>query len=297
VNVPPDEETRALREDEWAVPPGQAAAPPPPVPPPDARPAPPPGPPRGWLAVENPWPWLLLVLVAVAALLIWLFAFRGHSDRAQVPRVLGLTQQAAVAKLNDAGFPVKSVVRAGPTPRGRVFAQIPGSGTQLKKGQQVSIAVSNGSPPKASPGTTTTTATTTAKPVAPPVAVPDVTGKPMSQAGAAIETAGLVPDTFAITRSEPPGTVVSQDPSAGTKLAAGKSVRLDVSNGGSTVPEVAIPNVTGQKAADARSKLWAAKLTTHTVYESGDAGIVLRQEPSGGLKRVEFTQVTLHVGR
>ena len=274
-----------------------ADRPPPPVPPPDARPEPPPGPPPGWLAAENPWPWLFLVLLAVAGLLIWLFLFRGHSDKATVPRVVGLSQSAAIRRLNDAGFNVTAVRRPAKSPAGRVFAQKPGAGSRLKKHQTVVINVSNGAAPKAStpPATTTTTQTTTT--AAPTVAVPAVTGKQQPDAGGAIEAVGLVPDSFPMQSSEPPGTVVAQDPGAGTKLAAGKSVRLNVSSGGAQQPAVTIPTVTGAKAADARAKLWAAKLTVRTIYQSGKVGIVLREQPSGGGKAPAYSQVTLYVGR
>jgi serine/threonine-protein kinase len=284
------------REEEW---PAAAAGPPPPVPPPDAAPPPPlQGPPRGWLAVENPWPWLLLVLLPVAALLIWLFLIRGHSDRTTVPRVVGLTQPAAIKKLNDAGFDVTAVRRPGKAPAGVVFAQKPGAGSQLKKKQTVTIDVSNGVAPKpsaTSPTTTAKTATTT--PAAPTVTVPDITGKAQAEAGAAIETLGLVPDSYPADAADPAGTVVSQDPAAGAKLPAGKSVRLNVSTGGGSQQSVKVPNVTGQKAADARAKLWAAELTVRTVYEKGAAGVVLRQQPAGGGQAAAFSQVTLTVGR
>jgi serine/threonine-protein kinase len=175
-----------------------------------------------------------------------------------------------------------------------VFAQKPGAGSQLKKKQTVVIDVSNGVAPKLPPPKTTSTATTATK--APQVAVPDVTGKVQTEAGPAIEAIGLVPDTFPKNDTQPPGVVVSQDPAAGTKVPAGKSVRLDVSTGGNQTATT-VPDVTGQKAADARAALWAAKLTTRTVYAQGTVGVVLRQQPSGGGQVPAFTQVTLTVGR
>ena len=287
------EEPTAVRTEEWPV---AGGTPPPPVPPPDAAPEPPPGPPPGWLAVENPWPWLALVLVAVAALLVWLFAIRGSSDRATVPRVVGLSQPVAIKKLQDAGFNVTAVRKPAKSPAGRVFAQRPGAGTQLKKKQSVLIDVSNGVAPKLPPPKTSTSTTATVA-TAPQVAVPDVKGKVLTEAGPAVEAAGLVPDTFPTNGTQPPGVVVSQDPAAGTKVAAGKSVHLDVSTGGANRPASTVPDVTGQKAADARAKLWAAKLTTRTDYAKGTIGVVLRQQPAGGGQAPAFSQVVLTVGR
>jgi beta-lactam-binding protein with PASTA domain len=288
------DEPTAVRTEEWPVAEG---TPPPPVPPPDAAPGPPPGPPPRWLAVENPWPWLALVLVAVAALLVWFFAIRGSSDRATVPRVVGLSQPVAIKKLQDAGFNVTALRKPAKAPAGRVFAQKPGAGTQLKKKQTVVIDVSNGVAPKLPPPKKTATSTTATVATAPQVAVPDVKGKVQTEAGPAIEALGLVPDTFPVSGGQTAGVVVAQSPAAGTKIAAGKSVRLDVSTGGGNQPASTVPDVTGQKAADARAKLWAAKLTTRTVYEQGTIGVVLRQQPGGGGQAPAFSQVTLTVGR
>ena len=287
------EEPTAVRTEEWPV---AEATPPPPVPPPDAAPEPPPGPPPGWLAVENPWPWLALVLVAVAALLVWLFAIRGSSDRATVPHVVGLSQPVAIKKLQNAGFNVTALRKPAKAPAGRVFAQRPGGGTQLKKKQTVVIDVSNGVAPKLPPPKTNTSTTATVA-TAPPVAVPDVKGKVQTEAGPAIEAVGLVPDTFPVSGGQTPGVVVAQSPAAGTKIPAGKSVHLDVSTGGGNQPASTVPDVTGQTAADARAKLWAAKLTTRTVYAKGTVGVVLRQQPAGGGQAPAFSQVTLTVGR
>src|SRR5207245_2566506 len=80
-------------------------------------------------------------------------------------------------------------------PAGRVFAQRPGAGTQLKKKQTVLIDVSNGVAPKLPPPKTSTSTTATVA-TAPQVAVPDVKGKVLTEAGPAVEAAGLVPDTF-----------------------------------------------------------------------------------------------------
>jgi beta-lactam-binding protein with PASTA domain len=288
-----DDRTEVIRQEEWPA----AEGAPPPVPPPDAAPGPPPGPPPGWLAVENPWPWLLLVLVAVAALLVWLFAIRNHDNKNTVPRVVGLQQQPAINRLNNAGFNVTAVRKPGKPPAGRVFAQKPGAGSRLKKKQTVVIDVSNGVPASTAPAATTTSSKPTTTVAAPQVSMPDATGKAQADGGAAVEAAGLVPDTFPITSDQPSGTVVTQDPPAGTKLAASKSVRLNVSAGSGNQPNVNVPNVVGQKAGDARAALWKAKLTTRTVYDNGTAGVVLREQPAAGGQSPAFSQVTITVGR
>jgi serine/threonine-protein kinase len=260
-----------------------------PGPPPVA--APPPAPPPARM-VENVWPWLLLVALVAAGILIWLFLIRGN-DKGTVPRVVGLPQRAAVERLNDEGYDVTAVRTPSKSPRGQVFAQKPGAGSQLDKDQTVTIRVSSGAAvasggakPKPKPKQPAT------KPRATTVAIPDVVGRPLPDAGGELEAAGLVADSEPIKSQEPPGTVVAQNPGAGTKIPAGETVSLQAAQGGGTA---SIPDVVGQTAADARAKLWAAKLTVRTLYRSGKPGVVLSQQPSGTAPA--YSQVTLTVGR
>lgn len=308
--LPPDD-TGVLRPDEdtavhEAVAPESVAPERAPLAPPAAAPRPwlpgpgPPGPPRGWLAVENPWPWLLLVLVPVAALLVWLLLLRGHGANQTVPRVVGLRQSAAVARLTRAGYDVTVVRAPSRRPLDVVFAQRPGAGSRLGKQQSVTIDVANGSKPVARPKpaplpTTATTATTAAS-----VTVPQVAAEVQADAGGAVEAAGLVPDSYPVRSSEPPGTVVAQSPAAGTPLATGGTVRLNVSSGTNAQPSASVPDVSGQTAADARAALWNAKLTVRTVYahapSAAQIGHVLG-ETGAGSTLPAFSQVTITVGR
>lgn len=261
--------------------------------------APPPGPPPGWLAWENPWPWLAaLALLVLAGVLIWLFLFN-KSDRATVPRVVGLPQATAEKRVNDAGFDSTVVRKPAKAPRGTVFSQSPGAGTRLKKHQNVTLNVSIG-PLKVrettTPTTTTSATTTTA---APTVAMPNVVGRAQPDAGGAVQAAGLVADTYPAKGSQTAGVVVSETPSAGTTVKAGTIVRLNVSAGPGTQPATTVPNVTGQQAPAARDALWRASFTVRTIYRSsgGHVGAVIQQQPSGGGKAPRYTQITLYVGR
>jgi len=253
---------------------------------------------------ENPWPWLAaFLLLVIAGLVVWFFVFRG-SDRATVPRVVGMHDAQARSRLNHAGFNIKEILGPSARPSGVVVSQAPGGGTQLKKDQTVVIHVSNGHRPTTSTTTATTTGATTTGATTtvatPMVSVPNVTGKQQTLGGGAVEAAGLVADTFPVNSSQPAGTIVSQSPAAGTKVEAGQSVRLNVSAGSATQPAKSVPNVVGQKAPAARTALWTASFTVHTVYRSGakaELGTVLAQQPSGGGSAPAYSQVTLTVGR
>ncbi len=270
----------------------------------EAAPAgPPPGPPRGWLAWENPWPWLAaLGLLVVAGLLVWLLVFN-KSNRATVPAVVGSKDTVAVKQLNDAGFNVKEIRGPSAKPLAIVVSQEPGGGTQLKKNETVVIHVSNGQKPVSTTTTTTpttTTATTTAATTSaspPTVAMPDVVGKQQADGAGAVEAAGLVADTFAAKSSQPAGTITAETPSAGTQVKAGESVKLTVSSGSTTPGSQSVPNVVGKKASDARTALWTAGFTVKTTYKSGQAGEVVSQQPAGGASAPGYSQVTLVVGR
>src|SRR5512133_1814322 len=87
----------------------------PPVPPPE-----PAGPPPS--LINDVWPWLgLLGLLAVAGLLVWLFVLRGdHGKGHVVPAVVGLQEPAAIKRLTDDGYDVRSIHQPMKRPRGIV---------------------------------------------------------------------------------------------------------------------------------------------------------------------------------
>jgi beta-lactam-binding protein with PASTA domain len=287
-----------ISDDTEAHEPVVAAPPPPPPAPPAAGPRPP-----GLYA--DVWPWLaLLGILALAGLLVWLFAFRGGSSGRIVPGVVGLQQQRAIARLTGDGFGVRALVAPSRRPRGIVFAQRPGGGSRLGKGQNVEIDVSNGlAPPKASTttsatGATTTSRTTTAAAPAQQAAVPDVSGEGAAAGAGQLEAAGFVAETEPVAESGTAGSIVTQDPAGGSQAALGSAVRVSVATGSSRAA-VQAPSVVGQKAAAARAALLDAKLTVKTAYRNGrakDAGVVLSQSPVAGSTQPAWTQVTITVG-
>lgn len=258
------------------------------------RPAGPP--PRALL--DDVWPWLaLLGLLAVAALLVWLFVFRGNQHNGHVvPGVVGLQQQAAIKKLTADGYSVKAIVGPSRQPRGLVASQVPGGGSRLTQGSTVTLHVSNGQAATVAAtttaATTTTTATTTA--AAPTAVVPDVTGQDMVSGAGQVEAAGFVAETDPVPGGGSPGSIVSESPPAGTQGKAGDTVRLGVAVP-SNPPSTQIPDVTGKTASEARAALLQAKLTVRTTYQSGKAGVVLRESPTGTAPA--YTQVTISVGK
>jgi serine/threonine-protein kinase len=250
-------------------------------------------------------PWLALFGLAVlGGLAVWFFVIHDRGNNGKlVPAVVGQPQRQAVATLTGDGLNVQEIVGPSSRPRGIVVSQKPGGGSRVASGQTVTLHVSNGHPLTAAapritnstPTTTPTTAATTTTTAA-QATVPDVTGQDMASAAGQIEAAGFVAETDPVPGSGTAGTITAQDPSASAQASAGSVVRLSVATG-SDRPSVAVPNLTGQKAAAARATLLDAKLTTKTVYKKGPAksiGVVLAESPTGSQPR--YTQVTLTVG-
>ena len=134
---------------------------------------------------------------------------------ATVPNVVNLTQSAATTAIQNAGLVVGVLSQASSTtvPAGSVISQSPGSGTTVAAGSAVSMVVSTG-----------------------PVVVLDVVNLTQAAATAAIINAGLAVGNITQQSSAtvPAGSVISQNPAAGTGVAAGSAVGLVISTGPAT---------------------------------------------------------------
>src|SRR5438270_1554931 len=79
------------------------------------------------------------------------------------------------------------------------------------------------------------------------------------------------------------GNVISESPTAGTKVASGSAVSLVVSSGPA---QVAVPNVVGQMQAAATSAITGAGLTVGAVTQQSSStvasGSVISESPTAG---------------
>lgn len=132
------------------------------------------------------------------------------------------------------------------------------------------------------------------------IAVPDVTGMPLEEAEAAIVAADLEVGevTGEVSEEAEPGTVLSQDPTAGEKVAAGSSVNLVVA---SDEEDVEVPDVVLMDLESAEAELGAAGLSVGRVTEESsddeEPGTVLAQSPEAGSKALPGSRVDLTVAR
>jgi beta-lactam-binding protein with PASTA domain len=140
--------------------------------------------------------------------------------------------------------------------------------------------------------------------------VPNTIGKPRDAAVSAVRDAGLKPEAFTVSSSQKKGTVVAQHPDPGLRVAAGSTVRLNVSNGagpGAAPPpppppppappaRVSVPDVAGQQLDVAQRELNAAGLKAGVVYLKSDEerGAVISQAPAGGTTLARGTRIQLN---
>jgi serine/threonine-protein kinase len=195
----------------------------------------------------------------------------------RVPDVQGLSFDEAQTTLQDKGL---NVVRrdeaSDDVDAGKVTRTNPPAEAPVERNSNVEVFVSSGSAP---------------------VSVPDVTGADQVEATQTLNNAGLrVQKASKASSSVPAGTVIDSNPGAGTQVARGSTVTINVSTG----PEqVQVPNVIGQTQSSATQQLTGAGLDVRVVQVPSSApntGKVITQTPSSGATVDRGTAVTIDVG-
>ena len=224
---------------------------------------------------RNWWIWLvLLLLLVVGGLLAWYFLSRG-SDKSTVPDVIGLPEQVAAQRIHQRGLIAIPNTAPSSRPVGVVFAQRPGAGVQIDKGQSVTISISGGPAGKA---------------------VPNVTGLPLQRAQQQLQSAGFQSRVKRVASSQPKGVVTEQAPVAGVTAVKGTTVVLSVSNGRKPV---IVPSVVGQTQGAAVTQLTklGLKAQLQNVPSDKPAGQVVAQKPPAGKEVDKGSTVVLNVSR
>jgi eukaryotic-like serine/threonine-protein kinase len=198
---------------------------------------------------------------------------------AQVPGGLaGLSQEDAVAKLEEAGFEAAvEKVNSDQVEAGLVVRSEPSGGKTATRGSTVVLTVSKGQKL---------------------AAVPVLVGTQRSVAVQQIRGRGFVPSVEEEESAKPAGEVIRQAPSAGSKLPRGSSVSIVVSKG---VEKTKLPNVIGKERAEAVEALREAGLDP-TVSEQetevpAQIGRVTDQFPPPGSEVEPGSEVTVVVGK
>jgi beta-lactam-binding protein with PASTA domain len=221
-------------------------------------------------------------------------------QRVTVPSVVGRSRDDAVKQLTAAGFHAAVFSVPSQSPRGFVVAQRPGANSKAPKGSRVRVNVAQGAP-AATTTTSTGTGTTSPTTTAASAQVPKVVGLSQTAAQRRLHAAGFRVRTAYVASSKPSGTVVAQRPTAGTTLRRGAVVRVNISTGANPQPAKAVPDVTGEDEATARSDLEAAGFQVSVVYEpttdQNEDGVVVDEDPAAGTSIPAGSLVTIYVGR
>jgi serine/threonine-protein kinase len=198
---------------------------------------------------------------------------------ATVPDVTNLPGGQARTALERAGFQVTVQREASDTiDRGRATRTSPPGGSLAQRKSSVTLFLSSG-PAQ--------------------VSVPDVVGQSESSATAELSNAGLRTDiTEQESTSQQPGTVLSESPAAGAKVAKGSTVAVTVAK---APAQVTVPDVSGSPQASAEQRLGAAGFNVSTqtrpVTDPAQDGVVVAQRPSGGTRADKGSTVTIVVGQ
>jgi serine/threonine-protein kinase len=225
------------------------------------------------------WPWVLVGAIVLLLVAGGIFAFEFASSNGgsiSVPAVAGLPQDQAKAAIVKANLVVGTVTQrpSSTVPAGDVISSSPSDGTNVKAHSTVNLVVSAGQAKKT---------------------VPNVTNLQEQAAITALTNEGLNYHVNQVQSSDPQNTVVSQSPPAGTKVAPGTMITLNVSEGGTTVP-----NVIGQTQAAATQELQGKGFEVQPVLSTNapagtTPGTVFSMSPGPGTNAQSGATITIQV--
>jgi serine/threonine-protein kinase len=205
--------------------------------------------------------WILGIIAAILLIVIgYLLLSGGGGKTAAVPSVVGMTQAKAEAAVTKAGLTPKVVKVSSASVKAGVVTQTnPQFGTKVAPHSVVTLDVSTG-PHK--------------------IKMPPVVGESESTAQNQLQQFQVTTKTDP-TSAKPAGTVVRQNPAAGTLLAPNSPVTIYVSGGGTQVQ-----STVGDPKATAVSILQNEGFKVQVITVAGPAGStpgnVFQQTPSSG---------------
>jgi serine/threonine-protein kinase len=216
----------------------------------------------------------VLILVAAA------FGLSGGNSaptgpQFSLPNVVGLTQDQANALLN--GFTLNfQHAPDSHIPKDRIASQLPLATSKVPKGSAVTLTISDG------PGNTT---------------IPtDLIGKSLTDVRNELASVGLViSQTIPQDSNKTPGSVLGVAPEAGSTIAAGSGVVLQIASG-----NLQVPVLVGLTDIQARTTLAQAGFLVQIIYaydSTQPIGTVLAQAPSSGATETIGSSVTITVNK
>jgi serine/threonine-protein kinase len=228
--------------------------------------------------VRRLWALLVALLVVLAVIAVFLVRSLDNSQHVTVPSVVGQTVSAATQTLQSENLSVGSTSSqtSDNTAKGEVISTDPKAGVRVAKNSHVNLVVSAGAPTM--------------------VPVPPVVGQQLNAADELLTNAGLSFKTKYVTSNKAPGTVLTQDPAAGTSVRSTTVVQLTVSSSQSTI---GVPNVVGFSQTNAGSSITSNNLTvgtqTSACSQSVATGNIASQSPVAGTQVKSGTPINLVV--
>ncbi|MGO4254950.1 Stk1 family PASTA domain-containing Ser/Thr kinase [Marmoricola sp. RAF53] len=221
---------------------------------------------------------ILLALLVVGAFIFIPKLIGNSPDQVSVPSVTGKTQAEATTALETAGLTVGEVTTeaSDEVDKGLVIRQDPtaGPGSLVDPGTAVDLVVSGG--------------------VA-QVTIPDVIGDNKDSASAQLTGLGLNVVLEYKFDDETKDNVISSNPDVGQQVAKGSQVKLMVSKGPKSVP-----NVVGKTEAQATKLLEDAGFQVSSLPDTASTqpkGTVTQQSPSAGSPQPSGTTITIVVSQ
>ena len=202
-------------------------------------------------------------------------------EEIKAPDFKGMTMQQAqdMADKMDIKIRQGEEVISDEVDKGLIVSQTPEAGQTIKTGSTITVNISKG----LGDGS-----------------VPDLTGKMKDDLSDYLEAAGFKLGAVTTKASEEPeGTVLSQNPKAGTEVEKGTAIDVVVSDGSKAKAEV--PYLVGKSLSDAQNELSTSGLKTGKIsydYSSSYAeGEVMWQQYDAGASIDKGSSVKLRVSK
>ena len=224
---------------------------------------------------------LLIALLLIGGSVWALTRGAAQPESVAVPNVVGLTQAEAKTQIEQAGFTWElnpDKVASDTVAEGSVASTDPAAGTQAEKGATVRVTISSG------PDSVT---------------LPDnLVGMSPDDARKAIEALGLkweLDSSKVASDTVPEGKVAQTNPSPGSKVKAGQTIRAYLSSGSD---QVDVPDLSGMTQDQARSTLKAVGLelgNVTSVDSDKEKDRIVEQDPATGTKVKKGTAIGVSV--
>jgi eukaryotic-like serine/threonine-protein kinase len=222
---------------------------------------------------------LLLLLAAAGFFLGRNLGYFGGQASFNVPDVVGQQAAVATATLRADGLEVSQVQQISSETPGTVISTDPTAKSLVKKGDTVTIKVAELAPPVQ-------------------VTVPEgLVNTTTANATAILQSAGLTATVATKVSSAQKGTVLSTNPTSGTKVNQGSAVTLTVSSGPANA---IVPSLIGLSQPVAGQTLASAGLVVGNVtpaFSTQPAGVVVASTPGPGASVPPGTAVDISVSQ